>query len=284
MSLGDSVAPRDGLFDGDVERGLRLAQLSGLGQSHAELGQEKPPLGVGFGQELARALEQIDSGRQVVTRERCSTRSAQVLSTAPRELEIALPCRRLDLHVVAECLFEVVAGHFRVLVAESTRSALEPARMLLMQGGATLLRNQGVRCVPDQDVAEAEALLALDVRAYGTDQLAMDQRGELDIEIAWQGNAKRFRHGPAMEGPALDRGDLQHGARPRIEAIDACRQHRLDRRWNSPPPSPASLRMATNWWRKNGLPSAALSNCGLVSGRKAEISLELFEQLAGVRR
>ena len=254
MSLGDSVAPRDGLFNGDVEQGLRLAQPSGLGQSHAELRQEKPPLGVGFGQELARAIEQIDSGRQIVTRERCSTRSAQVLSTAPRELEITLPCRGLDLHVVAECLFEVVPGHFRVLVAESTRSALEPARMLLMQGGATLLRNQSVRCVPDQEMAEAEALLALDLRAYGMDQLAMDQRGKVDTEITGPGVGKRFRHGPAMEGPALDRGDLQHltrtGSRRSMRAVKTA--------WivGGIPggPSPASLRMATSWWRKKGYP------------------------------
>ena len=241
-------------------------------------GKRRPRSGSASGRRLTRALEQIDSGRQIISGERrfllqrpgIQHRSSRARGTSP--VPRARPPRGSRMPVRG-CLG--TRGSRSRIAPLGVRASAHVAHAKRRDAASVSARTRR----PDRDVAEVEALLALDIRAYGMDQLATDQRGEVDIEIPRQGIAMRFRHSPAMEGPPSIR-ELQQRS---------C-SHRGDRCVPSTPlgssgSSAARPRLASHGdqlLEEERITFGDAEEFGLVSGRRPK-SLKLFEQLAGLR-
>ena len=119
-----------------------------------------------------RALEQSDSGTRVVSVECAPSRREQPIPGAQRERVVGLA----QLRLVAGGLLEVVADELVPL--DEGRLALEPVGEAAVQIRAHGLRQSVVGGVADEQVAEAEAVLAGELRPVGADQLVPDERGE----------------------------------------------------------------------------------------------------------
>ena len=103
-----------------------------------------------------RALEQRAGRREVVARERAPSGRREQRRRALAELP-ASRRRRAELAACAVRLFEVVPEE---LLDCARRLLLEPVREALVQLGAPLLGQRRVGGVADEDVAEAERVLA----------------------------------------------------------------------------------------------------------------------------
>ena len=124
-------------------------------------------------------------------------------------------------------LSEVVAEDL-VQLNQVGSPLFQPDCEALVEFGAGRLRQRLVGCVADQEVAEAEPVLARELRPVLPDQLLANERGQ-----AW-GHLGLFGceclHGAAVEDLALDRASFEHVALCRLELIQACSQQRLQRR------------------------------------------------------
>ena len=116
-------------------------------------------------------------------------------------------------------------------------------------------RERVVGGVADQQVAEAEAVLARELRPVGTDQLPADERGQ----------ARRHLRSPPGRAPARRRGGRPR-PRPRRARAPAARRRRAGRGGRRAAPasvggtstsSPASPAIASISAMKSGLPPAA---------------------------
>src|SRR4029453_4759655 len=86
--------------------------------------------------------------------------------------------------------------------------------------------------IADQYVREAEAVVTGEVGAIGADQLLADEREQAGTDVVFlDGGQKRGDRAP-VEAAAFDRGALDHRAVGRLEAVDAGREERLERRWH----------------------------------------------------
>ena len=105
---------------------------------------------------------------------------------------------------------------------------LEPGGEALVQVGAGRLGERVVGRVADQQVAEAEAVLARDLRPVRPDQLLADERGEARGDLRLLGRERL--DGAAVEDLALDRAALEHASLGRLELVEPGREQRLQRR------------------------------------------------------
>ena len=111
---------------------------------------------------------------------------------------------------------------------DERRLVLEPVGEAAVQVCANGLREGVVGGVADEQVAEAEAVLAGELRSFGADQLVPDERCE-----SWQhvGLVRGERlHGAAVEDLALDCSALEHRALLRLELVESRGQERPQRR------------------------------------------------------
>ena len=97
-----------------------------------------------------------------------------------------------------------------------------------MQVGPARLRQRVVGGVADQEVAEAEAVLARDLSPFRRDQLLADEAGEPRCHLRLVGDERL--DGAAVEDLPLDRAALEHGPLGLLEPVEASRQQRLERR------------------------------------------------------
>ncbi len=104
---------------------------------------------------------------------------------------------------------------------------LQPGCEALVELGARRFRERLVGGVTDQEVAEAEAVLACELRPVRPDQLLADERGEVRRHLGLVG-CERL-DGAAMEDLALDRTPLEDAAFGGLELIEARREQRLQR-------------------------------------------------------
>ena len=79
-------------------------------------------------------------------------------------------------------------------------------------------------------MAEPEAVLACELGPVRADQLLSNESGEAGGHLVLIG-CKRL-HRPAMEDFAFDRAALEHAALGGLELVEACREQRLQRRWD----------------------------------------------------
>ena len=96
-----------------------------------------------------------------------------------------------------------------------------------MQVGAGRLRHAGVGSVADEEVAEAEAVLAHELRLVRADQPFADERGQPGRYLALLG--RECLHPTAVEDLALDRPSLDDPPLGRIEPVQAGCEQRLQR-------------------------------------------------------
>ena len=116
------------------------------------------------------------------------------------------------------------------LVAFDERLAVvvEPVGEAGVQVGAERLGERVVGGVADQQVAEAVAVVAGDLRTVGTDELPADESGEPGRHLRLLGGERLHR--AAVEDLALDGAPLEHRAFGLVELVEAGRQQRLQRR------------------------------------------------------
>ena len=122
---------------------------------------------------------------------------------------------------------------------------VEPIGEAGMQVGADRLRERVVGGVSNQQVAEAIAVLAGDLSAVGTHELAPDECGEPGRDLRLFGSERL--DAAAVEDLALDGAALEHPALGLVELVEPRRQQRLQRRRHIDishprPPSRASPR------------------------------------------
>ena len=117
----------------------------------------------------------------------------------------------------------------------SSSSALSPAcpsaqaANALVQLGAEPLRHRVVGGVADQDVAEAEAVLAGEGARVRLDQPLADERLQAAGDLADLLRRREVGHGAPPEDLPDHGGTLQHGQLVLAEPVEAGRKHGLDR-------------------------------------------------------
>ena len=195
-----------------------------------------------------RAFEQAGRGSYVLSVERPLSGSCEAIPGAERERGIGLP----ELGEVERRLLEVVADDL-VALDEFPTVLVEPVGEALMQVGADCLRERVVGGVADQQVTEAEAVVAGELGAVGSDQLPANERGEPGRDLGLLGRERL--HGPAVEDLALDGSPLEHLALGVVELVEARRQQRLQRGGTST--SACSAAIASISEMNSGLPPAA---------------------------
>ena len=120
------------------------------------------------------------------------------------------------------------------MVAEDLVQLDELGPVLLQPGGEALvelrphrLRQRIVGRVTDQQVAEAEGVLALELCLVRPDELLADERGQPRSHLGLIG-CERL-DGTPMEDLPLDRAALEHAPLGRLELVQPRRQQRLQR-------------------------------------------------------
>ncbi len=136
-----------------------------------------------------------------------------------------LPCRggehgivgQVELGAVREGLFEVVAEDL-VELDELGPVLLQPGAQALMEIRAGRLGERLVRRVAEQQVAEAKAVLARDLRSVRPDQLLADERGEARGDLRLLGC--ECLDSTPVEDLALDRAALEDASLGRVELVE----------------------------------------------------------------
>ena len=131
-----------------------------------------------------------------------------------------------ELGRVAGRLLEVVADDL-VALDEDVAVLVEPVGEPGMQVGADRLGECVVGGVADQQVTEAIAVVARELSAVGTHELAPHECGEPGRDLRLLGSERL--HAAAVEDLALDGAALEHPALGLVELVEAGRQQRLQR-------------------------------------------------------
>ena len=126
-----------------------------------------------------------------------------------------------ELGRVAGRLLEVVADDL-VALDERVAVLVEPVGKAGMQVGADRLGKRVVGSVADQQVAEAIAVVAGELGAVGTDELAAHERGEPGRDLRLL-RGERL-HAAAVEDLAFDGAALEHPALGLVELVEPSRQ------------------------------------------------------------
>ncbi len=176
---------------------------------------------LGRGHKRDGALEQAHGGGVVLPELRPAAGGGQA---PPRRRGQLFVGRHPELGSVAAGLLEVVAEDL-VQLDELGAVLLEPGCEALVQLGAGRLGQRVVSGVADQQVAEAEAVLAYEVGLVRPDQLLAHERGQARSHVGLVG-CERL-HGAAVEDLTLDRAPLEHAPLGRLELIEARREQRL---------------------------------------------------------
>src|SRR5215211_1187708 len=148
----------------------RLAGLASPGEGSDE-GQLEWHVDLSRRYEGGGALEQVQGGAEVLPRQGPATGGGQV---APRRICQPGVVVQAELAAVAPCLLQVIAEELLQLDKVSA-SLLEPGREVPVQVGAGRFRQAGVGSVADQQVVEAEAVLAHELRLHRADQPLADE-------------------------------------------------------------------------------------------------------------
>ena len=174
--------------------------------------------------ERGGALEQAHGGAVVLAG---AARAAAGGQAPPRRRGQHAVVGQPELDAVAAGLLEVVAEDL-VQLDELGPVLLQPGGEALVEVGAGRLRQRLVGGVADQQVAEAEAVLARELRPVRPDQLLAHERGQARRHLGLLG-CERL-HGAAVEDLALDRAALEHASLGRLELVEPGSEQRLQRR------------------------------------------------------
>ena len=105
-------------------------------------------------------------------------------------------------------LLEVVSDDLLLPRHESAGVRFEPGSESLVEIGANLLRNGRVRDVANQDVVEAEAVVAFVERSVGSEKLLTREGEEHAAQPLRAVRLQELGNGAAVEQPPLHRSAL----------------------------------------------------------------------------
>ena len=192
----------------------RLRQIGEPEVRPAQHYQQRRSLGLVFGKESQRALEQRARRAHVGARP-CSkpSRSEQAAGTVGQRR-----VRGAQLDAVAMGLLEVVTEYL-VHLDEFRPVPFEPVCKARVKIRPRRLRERLVGGVPDQDMPEAEAVLARDLRPVWANEFAAYEAGQPCRHLRLFG-CKRL-HGAPVEDLALDRTPLEHAPLGCVDLVEA---------------------------------------------------------------
>jgi hypothetical protein len=206
-----------------LEPFARTLQFPDLSQREAEFRKESAPKRP-IRAEVDGAAEQGDGRPCVLSRARSSGGGGQPLGATFTESRVGRP----ELDPVAMRLLQVVADDLvGSLVAQLGR---QPVRVTPVQRRALPLRDRLVGRVANEDMAEAEAVVARHSRPIGPDHLLPHEREQMGADLASLALRKKLEDSATVEEPSFDGAELDH--RPLLpgEPIDRSRQQRLQGR------------------------------------------------------
>ena len=209
--------------------GLRPRILPGISSGDAQIDEQLGPTRIARRQQADRPLDQVDGGRQIAARQSPSTGRRQEHPGSLAESSVVL-AGIAELGSIPVRLLEVIRQDLLVLGRPRAGDVLQPTCESLVHLGSGPLGHRLVRGIADQDVAEAEAIVAGEGRSVGADQLLPHEGHQMASDarpgVLWQQRG----HRATMEHAALDGGHFDQRSLLRLEAVDARREQRLDRR------------------------------------------------------
>src|SRR5947209_2009548 len=122
--------------------------------------------------------------------------------------------KRTELLPVPDGLLEVVADDL-VELDQIRATLLKPRREALVEVGARRLRQRLVGRVADQQMTEAVAVVACQLRLLRTKKIFADERGQPRVDPRLAGTQRRNR--ATVEDLALHRPALEHVSLGRAE-------------------------------------------------------------------
>ena len=128
-----------------------------------------------------------------------------------------------ELGAVVASLFEVVAEDL-VQLDKGDPVLLQPGCVAFVEVCPHRLRQRLIGCIAEQQMPEAEAVLAHELRPVGPDQLLADERRQARRHLGLLG-CERL-HGTPVEDLSLDRTPLEHAALGCLELIQTRREQR----------------------------------------------------------
>ena len=140
-----------------------------------------------------------------------------------------------ELRPVPVRLLEVVPDDLVPLGEMLGVDLLEPVGESRVKLGSKLLRHRLVRGVADEQVTEAERVLAWQIRPVGPDQLLPDERLQVVPHRLAQIVGRQLSNGAAVEDLALDRAALDDRPLVSAQPVESRREERMDRRRNRDP-------------------------------------------------
>src|SRR5690242_9052488 len=201
--LGDPIAGGGGARDDRARAAESFLSLSVPGKRVDQVGLEAEVELAGR-DEVGRALQEACCAGEVEPAQGAAARSGETLSSFRGERAV---CALSELRAVAHGLFEVEAEQLVALYRRHI--VLEPARERLVQVRSAAFRQRLVGSVADQEMTEAEAVLARSLGRLGRDQLLPHQAGKLRCDLRLVADERLDC--AAMKDLAFDRGALEHG-------------------------------------------------------------------------
>ena len=218
------VPPR--VLDRFCKGGVGGLERAGAAKRPAEVGERRRAFGGLDRKEPACALELRRRGCELAAIERASTGPSQEV-TSFQSVRASLGAEPTELDADEVCPLVVVSDDL-LLSGRLRGLRLEP-RGERVKVGAKLLGHGCIGDVSDQDMVEAEAVVAPYRDRSGRSSFA--RQGEEDAaQPVRAGRRQQLRDGAAMEQAPLHRSPLEHRSFSRLEAVDARREERLDGR------------------------------------------------------
>ena len=243
--------------------------------------------------DLERPLEQARDGVAVAERRSPPSGGHEMSGGALTELAATVD-QRTELPPIEKGLLEVIAHDLLDLGQAIPYRPDQPARELLVEPRAPLLRRPAVGSLADEDVLEAERELVCEGRHRGTDEVAPLELLETGVERLTRQRTAQRRDGALVEELTLDRTTLERLSRGRVEPIetgaDQCvqahRQRELRRLGDA-----ASVREAQpvvrehrhELLREERVAGRRLREARAKPPRHAEVCEELVDRLLGQR-
>ena len=213
-----------------VDGGARFGELAELELHLAELGKERQPERISFGEQRDGAAEQVRGGVHVAARERAPPRRREAPRAVAADLARLL-VERPELAEVALRLLEVVAEDLLELEAAAALGVdlVGPANEVDVQGRPRALEDAVVDRVADQVVMEAVDRIVVRHR-HRVHELLARERLQLVVDGRLQTLGGHRSDRRRRELQADHRRRLDRSALVDAELAEPCFEQRLDRR------------------------------------------------------
>jgi hypothetical protein len=208
-------------------RGHPRADVAGREQRLAPVERQRGARGIVRIQQVERPPEQRCGARELVALEGPPPRRRE----RARGTRAERPPDRVDRAELAKVLVRLlqVPADRLLAVAAVRRVPVEPIGQARVQLGTGSLENAAVGGVADEGVMEPQCRLSCEGAGLGFDELAPAERFEPAVEIVARLGREELGDGRPREMATHHRGALEHDALPRLQALEARREQRVDR-------------------------------------------------------